>query len=342
MLGVDVSKDTLVTSLLDPTTRRALWQQDCPNTLSGVRSLLRRTPAQVPLVLEPTGRYGQLVAQEARAAGRQVLLAEPRRAKAFLRSIQSRAKTDRLDSTGLALFALSQPLPAYPLKSAAAEELDQLLSARKGIAAALARLEQQAKELPYAQEMLRAAIQSLREQRDRLDKKIEQLPRGKEGTDSSLAAAAQVLCKVPGIGPVTAAALASRLCSRAFCHSDQFVAYIGLDIRVIQSGRKKGQRGLTKQGDAELRRLLFNCARAATLAKGSPFREHYERERAKGLSRTAAHCAVARKLARLSWSLVRHGGTYDPERVYTRAEKKPENGSAPAVGGFAQDRHPDT
>ena len=331
MLGVDVSKATLASSLLDAQTRRALWQQEGPNTPAGIRSLLKKTPRDVPIVLEPTGRYGQLVVQEARAAGRQVLLAEPRRAKAFLRSVQSRAKTDRLDSAGLALFALSQPLPPYPLKSEMAEELDQLLSARKGIAAALARLEQQAKELPYAREALGPAIQTLREQRDRLDRKIEELTRAKGPERGSLAAAVQTLLKVPGIGPVTAAALASRLCSRGFCHSDQFVAYIGLDIRVVQSGRRKGQRGLTKQGDAELRRLLFNCARAATLAKGSPFRGHYERERAKGLSRTAAHCAVARKLARLSWSLVRHGGSYDPERVYRRAEKMPGSQPAPVA-----------
>jgi transposase len=333
MLGVDVSKATLASSLLDAQTRRALWQQEGPNTPAGIRSLLKKTPRDVPIVLEPTGRYGQLVVQEARAAGRQVLLAEPRRAKAFLRSVQSRAKTDRLDSAGLALFALSQPLPPYPLKSEMAEELDQLLSARRGIAAALARLEQQAKELPYAREALEQAIRSLREQRDRLDEQIEGLTgaRDQSGQGGPMAQAAQTLLKVPGIGPVTAAALASRLCSRGFCHSDQFVAYIGLDIRVVQSGRRKGQRGLTKQGDAELRRLLFNCARAATLAKGSPFRGHYERERAKGLSRTGAHCAVARKLARLSWSLVKHGGSYDPERVYRRAEKMPGSESAPVV-----------
>lgn len=333
MLGVDVSKASLSTCLLDPITRRALWQEQCPNTLSGIHSLLKRTPQEVPIVLEPTGRYGQLVAQEATAAGRQVLLAEPRRAKAFLRSVQSRAKTDKLDSVGLALFALSQPLPPYPLKSKMAEELDQLLSARKGIAAALARLEQQAKELPYAKEALQEAIASLRAQRDRLDKKIEELTRAKDQSagGSPMAQAVQTLLKVPGIGPVTAAALASRLCCRCFCHSDQWVAYIGLDIRIVQSGRKKGQRGLSKQGDAELRRLLFNCARAAIPAKDSPFKEQFEREREKGLSRTAAHCAVARKLARLSWSLVRHGSSYDPERVYTKPEKKSEGQTAPEV-----------
>lgn len=108
----------------------------------------------------------------------------------------------------------------------------------------------------------------------------------------------------------------SRLTIRAFSHSDQFVAYCGLDIRIRQSGKKSGQLGLSKQGEAELRRLLFLAAQSSLRAKGSPFKVQYERERAKGLSSTAALCAVARKIARLSWSLVTHGTTYDPERVY--------------------------
>jgi transposase len=128
--------------------------------------------------------------------------------------------------------------------------------------------------------------------------------------------AVKELQKVPGIGPVIAATLVSRLTARSFSHSDQFVAYCGLDIRVRQSGQKSGQLGLSKQGEAELRRLLFLAAQASLRAKGSPFKAQYERERTKGLSSTAALCAVARKIARLSWSLVAHATAYDPERVY--------------------------
>jgi len=69
---------------------------------------------------------------------------------------------------------------------------------------------------------------------------------------------------------------------------------------VRQSGKKNGQTGLTKQGDGELRRLLYLAAQSNLRAKNSPFRAQYERERAKGLSSTAALCAVARKLARLA------------------------------------------
>jgi transposase len=84
------------------------------------------------------------------------------------------------------------------------------------------------------------------------------------------------------------------------------VAYIGLDVDKRESGKRKGERGLTHQGDAELRRLLYLCAQANLRIQDSPFRQQYERERAKGLSSTAALCAVARKLARLCWSLHKH------------------------------------
>lgn len=93
-------------------------------------------------------------------------------------------------------------------------------------------------------------------------------------------------------------------------------------VAIRQSGKKNGQRGLTKQGDAELRRLLYLAAQANLRTKDSPFKAHYERERAKGLSSTAALCAVARKLARLCWSLAKHGTTYDANRVYQQNPRR--------------------
>ena len=73
---------------------------------------------------------------------------------------------------------------------------------------------------------------------------------------------------------------------------------------------------MSKQGDAELRRLFYRCAQASLRAKESPFVAQYEREQKKGLSKTAALCAVARKMARLCWSLAHHETEYDPGRVY--------------------------
>ncbi len=311
MLGIDVSKDTLACTLFDSTTHKPLWSKTFPNTPAGIVRLLKQTPPTSPWALEPTGKYSTGPARLAREAGRDVRLAQPKAAQRFLQSLQSRAKTDTLDSAGIGLFALSRELPPYPLKPDVIEHLDQLLSARKGLSQAMASLSLQARELTHAAALLTPALEALRQQQQQIDQQIKALT----GAEDSLALARR-LQEVPGIGPVVAATLASRLGARSFSSSDAFVAFCGLDIGVRQSGKKSGNTGLTKQGDGELRRLLYLAAQANLKTKNSPFKHHYQRERDKGLSSTAALCVLARKLARLAWSLHKHNAHYDPERVY--------------------------
>lgn len=320
MFALDVSKDTLVCTLLDPLTRNTRWERTVDNTPASVRQLLAKTDPTTPWVLEPTGRFSLAVVQLAQAAGRTVLLAPPRKAKNYLKSIQTRAKTDRLDSRGLGLFALTHDLSPYPVKSEAVERIDQWLTARKGVTDAIASLQVRIVELPHAAELLKQTVADLKSRQKELDRQIEQ-----ETKRAEFAAVARLL-RVHGIGPVTAAAAVSRLQSKQFGHPDQFVAYIGFDIGVIQSGKRVGQLGLTKEGDAELRRLFYLCAKSSIRAEGSPFRGQYKRELQKGRKKTAALCIVARKMARLCWSMVKHGTEYDPERVY----QQPKTGPQPA------------
>jgi transposase len=344
MLGIDVSKDTLHCTLLEPITRRPVWSRTYANTPQGISRLLKATTPECPWALEPTGSYSSTVVKHAREAQRDVRLAEPRRAKRFLQSIQNRAKCDRLDSAGLGLYALCHELPPYPLKSPLVEQLDQLLKARKGLALSLQQLQAQSRALPHASAALQPAIDALKTQQRHIEQEIEALSSATSSTPATPTPATPTpatptpatptplscvreLQKVPGIGPVTAATLASRLSGRSFARSDAFVAYCGLDIAIKQSGQKRGNSGLTKQGDAELRRLLYLCAQSSLRAKNSPFKAHYERERRKGLSSTAALCAVARKMARLCWSLVQHNQSYDPERVYQQSTKNDSTNS---------------
>ena len=106
MLGIDVSKAELHGTWRDPETQAIGWQGVVPNSAAGIRQLLRRVPSG-GLVVEPTGRYGEALVRAARDAGREVLLAPSRKARAFLWAAQPRAKTDRVDSAGLALYGLS-------------------------------------------------------------------------------------------------------------------------------------------------------------------------------------------------------------------------------------------
>jgi len=310
MLGIDVRKATLVCTLVDPRDRRVCWETAVPNSAAGVARLMGRTAADCAWVVEPTGRYSDLVVQQASSAGRTVLLAQPKRAKAFLAAVSPRAKTDRVDSAGLARYGLAATLRPYPVKSETMAQVEQLLAARKGISESMARLKQQREALPYAAAPLAAAIAALVHEQAVIDRELAVVTQQED--------AVARLRAIPGVGPVTATAVALCLRTKQFDHPDQFVAYIGLDVRVRDSGQHRGRRTLSHQGDAEVRRLLYLCAQANLRSKDpeNPFTQQYARERAKGLSSTGALCAVARKLARTCWSLVTHGTQYETERVH--------------------------
>jgi transposase len=328
MLGVDVGKAELHGTWRDPETRAIRWQGAVPNSGAGIARLLRRAP-EGPVVVEPTGRYGEPLVRAVQAAGRVALLAPPRKARAFLWVEQPRAKTDRVDSAGLALYGLSGRLRPYPLPSDAVDQVRQLLAARRGLSGSLAALKQQQAALPRAAEALAPAIAALARQVAALDRQLaapvdaDGAPGAPAATAASGAApslaSARALRAVPGIGPVTAAALAACLVDKRFTSADQFVAYVGLDVRVHQSGRRQARAGLSKHGDAELRRLLYLAAQAGARCRADrTVADRYARERAKGLAPTAALNAVARNLAKLAWSIVTHGSTYDPARVHTQ------------------------
>ena len=281
-------------------------------------------------------------------------LAPTRQARAFLSAVQSRAKTDRVDSAGLALDGLRGRLRPYTLPSDEVDELKQLLAARRGLSQSRSALKQQQDALPRAAATLEPAVAALAQQIDTIDRQLAKLsvpPKppnvSKTTTTTSAAvaaapastaavaepvvpaapppspvlAAARTLRAAPGFGPVTAAALAACLVEKQFTHPDQFVAYLGLDIRVHQSGRRIGQFGLSKHGDAELRRLLYIAALGAAQSRDTTFAIRYAREKAKGLATTAALNAVARKLAKVAWSLIAHDTTYDPQRVDRQPSK---------------------
>jgi len=113
---------------------------------------------------------------------------------------------------------------------------------------------------------------------------------------------------IPGIGATNAGALVAAYHRGSFAGSDAFVSYLGLDVRIRESGYFKGRRKLTKRGEPELRRLLF-CA--SHPARHYPrFADYYQKQLDKGLSKTAARVILARKLARIAFTLMRNGEAF--------------------------------
>lgn len=308
MIGIDVSKHTLSVCAWDQERERARWEGEFENAPAGIQALLAQTPPEEPWVLEPTGCYGEMLVHLAASEGRLVLAAPPRAAKQYLQSLHPRAKVDRLDAQGLARYASTHRLRRYRLKEPRLQRLWELLCVRRSLTKALATLALQRHAFSETQAELEASTAALRAQLKALDATLRQA-----GREFDLF---RRLVAIPGVGVVSAAALTVRLRAIDFRSPHQFVAYLGLDLRVIDSGERRGRRRLTKQGDAMLRWLLYLAAQASLRVKQAPyFRELYERKRAAGWASTQALCVVARKIAKIAWALAHSGESYRPERV---------------------------
>jgi transposase len=128
-----------------------------------------------------------------------------------------------------------------------------------GVQAALKDLRGEDQDLP---DLARAALGGLAEQLEHLGAEISRLVRlilnwhRRDETSRRLAT-------IPGIGPITASAMAASASDPGLFRSGrQFAAWLGLTPRANSSGGKERQGGISKTGDSYLRRLLVVGATA--------------------------------------------------------------------------------
>jgi transposase len=119
----------------------------------------------------------------------------------------------------------------------------------------------------------------------------------------------QMLQTIPGIGPLTAAALAATATDIHSFHSGrQFAAWLGLTPRQTGTGGKIRQLGISKRGDPYVRSLLMHGARAI-IARCS--RTAWVSALLQRRPYCVAVAALANKLARTAWALLVKGQAFD-------------------------------
>jgi transposase len=121
------------------------------------------------------------------------------------------------------------------------------------------------------------------------------------------------LMTIPGIGIITATAIAATVPDAgAFKSGREFAAWIGLVPRQQSSGGKERLGGISKMGDAYLRRLLISGAHAVI--------SHAKRRNDIGTTwlgrlmackpAMVAAVALANKTARIAWAIMARGESY--------------------------------
>lgn len=120
---------------------------------------------------------------------------------------------------------------------------------------------------------------------------------------------------IPGIGPVTAAVIASEYGDFSrFASPSQMLSFAGLEPGYYQSGTMESHGKMVKRGSSQLRYVLMNCV--IPLIRFDPvFASYYHKKRLEGKPHRVALSHVAKKLIRVIYTLETQGIDYDASKL---------------------------
>lgn len=279
-----------------------------PETL---KRFFRKFDQSAALVIEGSGGYCRMAIEAALAQGITVYAVNPADFRAYRDALNYRAKSDPIDAELLARYGqkecdrLRAFHPGTPEATRARALLglrDLLVKSRSALAVSFSALNE-----PMQEELawFLGDLSHVGERILQIEQELAQYVRSRP--------VARTLMEIPGIGILTASALDWVFDRCQFSNSDQLVAFVGLDVRVRDSGKMKGARKLTKRGDALVRKLCINAAHS--LRRSAAWRPLFLRYANRGLPVAAVDAIVARKLLRIAFALIAHGEKFDPRLI---------------------------
>jgi len=278
------------------------------NSKSAIKAFARRMPAGSFVALEATNTYHLQMANICHSYGMHVFVINPRLTRRYREANGLRGHNDRIDALTLARYIEREHdgLREYVPLSEDQRRLPSLVRRRWKLVG----MRTQLMESFGSMSELKREVKALAVRIDALIAKLELLiDKQLEGN-----AGRARIATIKGVGPVVSAVLVADLDAHAFASADAFVAYYGLDPMPNDSGRRRGERKLSKQGQRLGRAMLYNAAMSAVTSK--VWKPLYQQCLARGLKKVQALIVIARKIARAAWSIHKHATTFDPARVY--------------------------
>jgi transposase len=332
VIGIDLGKNSCSVAGFDATGRIVLRRR---MSRDGVIKLGARLPACVMAMEACCGAHH--LGRALQAHGHEVRLMSPEYVQPYVKA----QKNDERDAEAIAEAATRPTMRFVALKSEMQLDMQTLHRARsrlvgertalinqlravlleRGITVAQGRrkLEQylalslddeDAPPLPLSPRM-RLLIDDIRAQWRELDRRI-------ATSDAEFVAAARIdptarrLVTIPGIGAINATALVAAVGdARSFARARDLAAWLGLVPRQATTGGRPRLLGI-KRGNKYLRTLLIHGARAAlpSLTTTAGSLGNWLRGLSARAHRNTVIVALASKLARISWAVLRSAATY--------------------------------
>lgn len=333
VLGIDLGKNSCSLVGLDETgaavLRRRMRREAVPGFVEAMPSCIVAMEACCG-----AHHLGRLFS----AYGHEVRLMSPEYVRPYVKA----QKNDDRDAEAIAEAATRPTMRFVPVKSEAQSDVQALHRARARLIAERTALINHLRALllergivvAKGRKRLEDALEVFADEEDvRLSRRmrllVEDLRAEWRQLDSRIAAfdaefarmaredeAARRLATIPGIGVINATALLAALGdARSFARGRDLSAWLGLVPRQATTGGKPRLLGISKRGNRYLRVNLIHGARAVLpgiLAQDSPL-GRWARALSERAHKNVVVVALAAKLARIAWAVLRKGCAFDGE-----------------------------
>ena len=304
-IGIAISKTNFDAFRLEDEVSRQF-----ANTPRGIRALIRWL-GQAPVarvVFEPTGPYHR--AFEMALSGKFPLVkVNPLQARRFAEACGTRAKTDAVDARILARMGVALKLePDAPILENRLV-LRDLHAARTALVKERTRLRNRGhvQVNPVLRRQIKARLTLVERQLAELDAEIAR----HLASDAALERKRNILCSIPGVGPIAAALILTFLPEIGALDRKQTASLAGLAPHTRESGQWKGK-SFISGGRKPLRNALYMPALVA--ARYNPdLRQRYQTMIQAGKPPKVALTALMRKMIELANALVQQDRKWTPK-----------------------------
>ncbi len=314
VLGIDVSKRTLDVALIfDNRTFCKQFQNSAVGFKLLAAWLASFQITQVHACLEATGIYGEAVALFLHEQGHLVSVVNPLRIKGYAGANMQRNKTDRLDARLIADFCLTQKPESWQPPS---QEVKQLQSLVRRVEVLEEMLQAEENRLANASAEIKPSIERmiglLKEETGELERQIKQ----HINRNPHLKEQSELLQTIPGIGKRTANLLLAEIEFERYSSARSLAAQAGVTPRKRQSGTSLKQTGLSKLGNARIRRALYFPAIVAK-QHNKIIKEFAKRLKNRGKTPMQIVCAAMRKLLHIAFGVLKHKRAFDASLAFS-------------------------
>jgi len=290
------------------------------NNVKGFVKLLKKVAVDDWIVMEASGPYYFQLALFFHNKNINVCVLNPLIIRRYSQTRLYRAKTDKKDAQTIAEYGAQYDLQKWKPEAAEIIEIKQLYTALELINKEIHQSKRQLESFVSGgvltkglSSTLKSIIKFLKVKSNKLERQIE--CKAEQHYKSTL----ERLKSIPGIGHKTAIMLTVITNNfDKFENNKQLIAYVGFSPRLYQSGTSvRGKGHICKMGKSQIRKLMYLCSWSAKRCNPDCIKM-YERLKAKGKPERVIKIALANKLLKQAFSIVKNQ-TYYSENFIEKA-----------------------